>query len=153
MRVLHGKVGVFGSLLLPSPEYHQLYAPFNKHTLSIEAIGHSDPFDSTCFGEEDSSLVSFVEQHITETTSAVVVLAAVSWDISEIELNLFTLRKKSRSNNSANPITPRRYNPLKLPNVVVVTEPFEGDYQIGFVPDQWLDLSSQCMLKMIIVEN
>jgi hypothetical protein len=143
MRVLHGKVGVFGSLLLPSPEYHQLYAPFNKHTLSIEAVGHGEPFDSSYFGEDDSELVSLAQEHITEATAAVVVLTGVSWNISEVELNLFTLRKKSRSNHSPNPGESRRYNPLKLPNVVVVTQPFEGDYQIGYVPDQWFELCSQ----------
>lgn len=133
MRVLYGTIGVFGCLLLPSSQYHQLYAPCNSHTLSIELVGSPQTiFNPDLFAEDDQLIIDAIKNNVTDNTKAIAILTTTSWIVSEVELNLFWPRKKNW----------RRYNPLRLPNLSIITNEVENDFQLSFVPDIWSKICS-----------
>lgn len=139
MRVLYGRVVVFGCALLPSNEFHDLHAPCNKHTLSVEAVGKADyAFEPNSYEEEDEALISFIQGQVTPETAAIVLMTPISWEMSEMELNLYLPRKNTK-----------RFNPLKLPNITVVTAESENDFQIGYIPEEWLTLCDKGKLQII----
>ncbi len=142
MRVLHGQVTVLGYIARPSPQFVDLYAPYNHQALIIETL---DPLHAELAyvkrqvavqeDDEQDALTARIMTHVNKKHAAVIALRSMNGDSDTYQSSAlfkqlfeYPARRNTTTDDAEHEAVTAdsAYDPLQLGNMHVVSDALEG---------------------------